>query len=76
METTGFESLTEFIQIYKSLEDLECQKVVFGLTIRIGRLNPGFIETVHAVFKDKAIGKHLKRRKKVKKYMKINLKIG
>lgn len=61
-DTTGFESLTEFIQIYKSLEDLECQKVVFGLTIRIGRLNPGFIETVQAVFTDKAIGEHLKRR--------------
>lgn len=61
-DTTGFESMTEFVKIYKTLENLDSRKVVFGLTIRIGRFDPGFTDTIHDMFKDKRVGEHLKRR--------------
>lgn len=61
-DTTGFENMKEFAKVYNSLEDLECRKVVFGLTIRIGRSDPGFADTIQDIFNDKSVGEHLKRR--------------
>lgn len=58
----SFESLNEFVDIYNSLIDLECRKVVFGLTIGIGRLPTGYTDTLKSLFKDNGIGQHLTRR--------------
>ncbi|CAG2210914.1 unnamed protein product [Mytilus edulis] len=61
-DTPGFESMAEFSKIYNSLKDLDIRKVVFGLTIRIGRSDPGFTDTIHKLFRDSGVGEHLSRR--------------
>lgn len=61
-DTTSFENVNEFVAIYNSLRDLESQKVVFGLTIGIGRLDSEFTDTLQNLFKEHGIGEHLKRR--------------
>lgn len=61
-DTTGLENMKELVEIYNSLKELESQKVVFGLTIRIGRFDPGFTKTLQDIFKDIVFGAHLSRR--------------
>lgn len=62
IDIPGFESLNEFVEIYNSLANLECRKVVFGFTIEIGRLPTEYTETLQSVFKVNGIGDHLKRK--------------
>lgn len=61
-DTPGFENMLEFGEIYNSLNGYEKRKVVFGLTIRVGRLETGFTETLNSIFQEKGIGEHLKRK--------------
>lgn len=60
IETTGFETITEFWELYNSFRDLEMRKVVFGLTIGIGRFPHGFSSMLHTLFTEKKIGEYLK----------------
>lgn len=62
IDTPGFENKSDFWKIYNSLKDYKKSKVVFGLTIRIGRFEPGFIEMLKSIFQEKGIGEHLKRK--------------
>lgn len=61
-DTPGFENISEFREIYHSLQYYEKRKVVFGLTIRVGRFEHGFTETIKSLFQEKRIGEHLKRK--------------
>lgn len=61
-DTSGFENISEFREIYNSLQYYEKRKVVFGLTIRVGRFEHGFTETIKSLFQEKKIGEHLKRK--------------
>lgn len=61
-DTQGFENMSEFGKIYNSLKHYEKKKVVFGLTIRVGRFEPGLTETLKNIFQEKGIGKHLQRK--------------
>lgn len=60
IDTPGFENVSDLGNIYNSLSKYEKKKVVFGLTIRIGRFEPGFTEMLKSIFQEKAIGEHLK----------------
>ncbi|CAG2240667.1 unnamed protein product [Mytilus edulis] len=56
----SFESLNEFVDIYNSLIDLECRKVVFGLTIGIGRIPTGYTDTLKVYLKIMELGNILR----------------
>lgn len=61
-DTPGFENISEFGEIYNSLKHYEKDKVLFGLTIRVGRFEPGFTKLLKSIFQEKGIGEHLKRK--------------
>ncbi|CAC5367765.1 unnamed protein product [Mytilus coruscus] len=62
IDTPGFENMSKFGEIYNSLKDYEMKKVVFGLTIRVGRFESGFTKMLKSIFEVKGIGEHLRRK--------------